>query len=125
MTETTPAPRRVGPASDGPHATRTERLDADLERELATVPDHEIFLGPDELTDRLRTLAARGHGTVRTLGLSRAGRPIDCLTVGAGARDAVVFGLPHAAMSADPAAAPTPSNACRRMASRRDSNPST
>lgn len=82
------------PESLSPDAP-TSRMDGELEHELTTVPVHEVFLGPDELTHELHALAAEGAGTVRTIGHSREGRPIDCLTIGDGPQDAIVFGLPH------------------------------
>jgi predicted heme/steroid binding protein len=79
-------PSRTLPAAD---------LGPALEAELGTVPAQDVFLGPEELSERLHAIAGRDGGTVRTLGRSREGRPIECLTIGDGRLDAVVFGLPH------------------------------
>lgn len=74
----------------------TSVLDATLQRELDAVPDSDAFLGPDELSVQLSAIAARaGLPAPSTIGRSREGRPIECLTVGDGPRAALVFGTPH------------------------------
>lgn len=75
-------------------------LDEELANELASVACEERFAGVDELESRARRIAERASaaGLVavsESIGRSRAGRELICVTVGSGPRHAVVFGLPH------------------------------
>jgi len=65
--------------------------------ELATVGDHQVFLGPDGLERGLLEIAEAHPDAVirRRVGTSRLGDPIHAVQVGTGARQALVFGLPH------------------------------
>lgn len=75
--------------------TSTPLLDAALETELAGVADYDRFLGPEALSSGLHRVAAAAGREVRLLGHSREGRPIECLTLGRGPRQALVYGHPH------------------------------
>ncbi|HYR96950.1 MAG TPA: M14 family zinc carboxypeptidase [Candidatus Binatus sp.] len=69
----------------------------DLPALLARVPDHSEFLTLEELRQSSRALAADFPGLARleTVGTSREGRPIELLTIGHGARPALLVGVPH------------------------------
>ena len=62
---------------------------------LRGVPDYPCFLTVDELEAATDELACAHAVRVTELGRSREGRPVRCLTVGAGERAAVALGAPH------------------------------
>ncbi|WP_207550062.1 M14 family zinc carboxypeptidase [Thermostaphylospora chromogena] len=68
-----------------------------LTRELETVPRYDRFPTVDEINDSLTKLAADRPDitTWRRVGTSRLGEPLWCLTVGDGARHAIVGAMPH------------------------------
>lgn len=77
-------------------------LDDTILTEIAGVGDYSAFATVDELTAGITELAAAHPGLARVsrIGTSTLGEPIAGLTIGAdqsaaGARHAVVFGLPH------------------------------
>lgn len=84
-----------------PHVGATPHNDGMLPQwlvdEVSDVPDLTVFATADELSSGLAEIAggSQGRATVRRIGTSRMGAPIECLTVGDGPRDAVAFGLPH------------------------------
>lgn len=72
-------------------------LDALLLRELGDVPEFPAFATVDELTAELDRLAAAYPSVcrLRTVGRSRLGDPLHCLTVGSANQHAIVYGMPH------------------------------
>jgi len=69
----------------------------DLRQIAADVPDYERFLTVDELNAATRRLATEfPHlASLRTVGQTRRGDPIELLTIQGGPRQAFVFGAPH------------------------------
>src|SRR5690554_3340766 len=87
--------------------------------EMATVPDHRVFLGADDLESGLAEIAD-GFPDVTTrqrVGTSRLGDPIHALRIGRGERHALVFGLPH---PNEPVGGLTALHLARRLAADRD-----
>lgn len=70
-------------------------IDAALRDEVADMPEVSAFLDPSALSRRLREITAPQGVTPRLLGRSREGRPIEGVTIGTGARQILVYGLPH------------------------------
>lgn len=68
-----------------------------IEELLKKVPDYQAFYTVEEMDERTRALAAKYPDVVRMeqVGLSRAGHPIYCLTIGEGSQNALMFGCPH------------------------------
>lgn len=64
---------------------------------IDTIPDYKVFLTPDELDESSRALAEEYPETVTLfeMGKTRKGRPLLCLKIGEGSRNALVFGTPH------------------------------
>lgn len=64
---------------------------------IDSIPDYQVFLTPDELDESSRALAAEFPGTVELseIGKTRKGRPLLCLKIGDGPKNALVFGTPH------------------------------
>lgn len=62
-----------------------------------SIPDYQVFLTPDELDESSRKLAAEFPETVELfeIGRTRKDRPLLCLKIGDGPRNALVFGTPH------------------------------
>jgi hypothetical protein len=78
----------------------------DIAAILADVPDYQAFLTVEELDDSSRRLAAEHPECVELIeaGASREGRPILCLRVGDGPKNALVFGCVHSRrLAEDPA----------------------
>jgi len=69
----------------------------DLPGLLARVPDFQEFLTLEELRASSQGLVAEFPGVARleTVGASAEGRPIELLTIGRGARPALLVGVPH------------------------------
>ncbi|HUE30957.1 MAG TPA: M14 family zinc carboxypeptidase [Verrucomicrobiae bacterium] len=69
----------------------------DLPGVLARVPDFREFLTLDELRASSQRLVAEFPEVARleTVGTSAEGRPIELLTIGCGARPALLVGVPH------------------------------
>ncbi len=69
----------------------------DLQAIARDVPDYPHFLTVDELNASSRRLAAEfpGLASLRTVGQTRRGDPIDLLTIVGGPRQAFIFGGPH------------------------------
>jgi hypothetical protein len=69
----------------------------DLAPLLARVPDFREFMTLDELAASTRALVRDHPGVARveTVGTSTEGRPIELLTIGHGARSALLVGVPH------------------------------
>jgi len=69
----------------------------DLPGLLARVPDFQEFLTLEELRASSQRLVAEFPGVARleTVGASAEGRPIELLTIGRGARPALLVGVPH------------------------------
>lgn len=84
-------------AADPPRQQGVVVLPAWLADETSTVPEYDAFEGADGLEAGLLDIArsSAGSATVRRVGTSRMGSPINCLSVGEGPAEAVVFGLPH------------------------------
>lgn len=72
-------------------------MKAKIEELLAGIPDYSEFLTPDELDESSRRLAAEHPASVALfeMGKTRAGRPLLCLKIGDGAKNALMFGCPH------------------------------
>ena len=68
-----------------------------FEELLKQVPPYEHFLTAEELDESSRALADRYPESVNlhVIGQSRAGKDILCLKIGAEAKTALMFGLPH------------------------------
>lgn len=68
-----------------------------ISAELATVQVYSAFPDADAMEQGLAALAAAHPQTVtlRRIGTSRLGDPIHAVQIGAGPREALVFGLPH------------------------------
>lgn len=64
---------------------------------LNAVPDYQTFLSVDEMHARTARLAAAYPAvvSVRTVGHSRQGDPIEVLQIGRGVRQALLFAMPH------------------------------
>lgn len=64
---------------------------------ISCIPDYTHFLTPAELDESTRRLAREYPDAVEVFeaGLSRQGRPILCLKIGNGPRNALAFGCPH------------------------------
>lgn len=73
------------------------QIDERVRRDAAGVPEFAAFPTIDDLLTRFARLAEQYPRTARhqRVGTSRLGEPITCLTVGEGARQAVVFAFPH------------------------------
>ena len=69
----------------------------DLKALLDRIPDADHFPTVEEIEQRLQRLeaSADGVGSLHLIGRSRRGQPLTMLTVGEGARHAVVTGMPH------------------------------
>lgn len=69
----------------------------DIAAVMERVPHSESFLTIRELDESTLDLAARYPGLVeaREVGRSREGRPIRCLKIGSGSRNALLFACPH------------------------------
>ncbi len=69
----------------------------DVYQLIADVPDYQEFLTVQELSASSRDLARRYPKlvTLQTIGTSLEGRPIEMLTIGNGARTALLLGTPH------------------------------
>jgi len=68
-----------------------------FEELIAGIPDYSEFLTPDELDESSRKLASEHPESVALfeMGKTRAGRPLLCLKIGDGAKNALMFGCPH------------------------------
>ena len=64
---------------------------------LNAIPDYKVFLTPDELDESSRKLAAEHPdlASVFEMGRTRDGRPLLCLKIGNGSKNALMFGCPH------------------------------
>lgn len=69
----------------------------DLQQIAADIPDYQIFLTVDELHASSHRLREQYPDlvSIRVVGETRAGDPIELLTIGGGADNAFVFGGPH------------------------------
>ncbi|WP_214412424.1 M14 family zinc carboxypeptidase [Sphaerisporangium fuscum] len=86
----------------------------DVREQMRQVPHFDRFPSVDEMNAELDLLAARHPGLVRLrrIGTSRLGEPLRALTVGTGARDALIIGGPH---PNEPIGALTVSQLIRRL----------
>ena len=77
--------------------TSTEVRQMDFERIRSHVPDYRDFLTVDELNASTMRLQGEFPDVVRVseVGRSREGRPIYCLKIGNGSRNALMFGCQH------------------------------
>ncbi len=68
-----------------------------FQKVIDTIPDYKVFLTPDELDESSRALAAEFPETVELfeIGRTRKDRPLLCLKIGNGPKNALVFGTPH------------------------------
>lgn len=68
-----------------------------LQEILNRVPDYKEFFTVEEMDQRTLALAEEFPDVVKVsqVGTSRWGRPIHCLTIGSGSRNALIFGCPH------------------------------
>lgn len=64
---------------------------------LSRVPDYKAFLTVEEMDRHTLALAQKYPGivTVFKAGESQSGRPLFCLKIGSGAKNALIFGCPH------------------------------
>jgi len=69
----------------------------DVYQHIAAIPDYREFLTLAELSASSRELARQFPklATLRTIGTSLEGRPIEMLTIGTGKRKALLLGTPH------------------------------
>ncbi|MCY3979992.1 MAG: M14 family zinc carboxypeptidase, partial [Chloroflexi bacterium] len=69
----------------------------DLKKIAADIPDYQQFLTVDELNDSSHRLREQYPDlvSIRNIGRTRSGDPIELLTVAGGADCAFVFGGPH------------------------------
>lgn len=64
---------------------------------IDSIPEYERFLTLDELDQSSRALAEKYPDVVKlsSIGKSRSGRELLCLTIGKGKENALIFGCPH------------------------------
>ena len=69
----------------------------EIEKYLSRVPDSKAFMTVEEMEASTDALVAAHPDTVKveTVGHSQEGRPIRCLTIGSGPKQALIFGCPH------------------------------
>jgi hypothetical protein len=69
----------------------------DIRAYMSAVPDMERFYTVDELQQAMRDIAGQYPDltSLRRVGTSRLGEPLELLSIGSGARNAFVFGMPH------------------------------
>ncbi len=64
---------------------------------LENIPDYQCFLTVDEMDEHSRNLAKQYPDvvSVRSIGETKEGRELLCLTIGSGSKNALMFGCPH------------------------------
>ena len=69
----------------------------EIEKYLSRVPDSKAFMTVEEMEASTDALVAAHPDAVKveTVGHSQEGRPIRCLTIGSGPKQALIFGCPH------------------------------
>ena len=69
----------------------------EVEKYLSRVPDSKAFMTVEEMEASTDALVAAHPDAVKveTVGHSQEGRPIRCLTIGSGPKQALIFGCPH------------------------------